>query len=106
MATKKSSSTTKPADRIKVVITTSRRGVFFGEIDPATVMNPVIEVFHKRNCLRWTGGLKGFIDLAVSGPSTQSRVGPAAPQAWVRDITDVLLCTPEAAARWEAAPWG
>lgn len=96
----------EPPARIKVVITTSRRGVFFGEIDLADVANDVIEVHNKRNCLHWTGGLRGFIDLAVSGPGAQCRVGPAAPQAWVRDITDVLLCTPEAAVRWEAAPWG
>lgn len=96
---------TESPNRIKVVITTKHRGVFFGEIDRADVEKDVIEVHNKRNCLRWAGGLKGFIDLAVSGPNAACRVGPAAPQAWVRDVTDILLCTPEAAACWAAAPW-
>ena len=101
MATKKKTAT---VERIKVVITTSRRGVFFGEIDPACVRDEIIEIHRKRNCIRFAG-TKGFVGLAATGPGAGSRVGPAAPVAWLRDITDVLLCTPEAAARWEAAPW-
>ena len=102
MATKKS--TTKPVDRIKVVITTSYRGVFFGEIDPAAVRDEVIEIHNKRCCVRFKGS-KGFVGLASVGPQAGSRVGPAAPVSWLRNVTDILLCTPEAVERWEAAPW-
>lgn len=106
MATTKKTTTKKTttSDRIKVVITTKHRGVFFGEINRADVEKDVIEVHNKRNCLRWVG-VRGFIGLASEGPGSGCRVGPAAPIAWVRDVTDILLCTPDAAVRWEAAPW-
>lgn len=85
-----------------VLVTTSHRGVFFGyavEVDGA-----IIKLRKARNCLRWSEDVKGFVGLAVTGPSKSCRIGPAA-NIELRDITSVAACTPEAVEAWEKAPW-
>lgn len=85
-----------------VLVTTSRRGVFFGyaiNTDGAT-----INLRAARNCLYWPAGNKGFLGLASFGPLAGSRVGPAA-DIELRDITCVAECTDEAVKAWEVAPW-
>lgn len=99
MATKK---TTK---RIPVVITTKHRGVFFGYIDPKEAGDEVLHVTDKRVCLYWPREVRGFLGLASDGPLSGSRVSKAVPEAFMRDVTDVVVCTPKAAERWEAGPW-
>ncbi len=84
-----------------VLVTTAHRGVFFGyaaKVDGAT-----IDLRAARNCIQWRG-LKGFLDLAVTGPTNQCKIGPAA-DLQVRDITSVAQCTDDAVKAWEAAPW-
>lgn len=85
-----------------VVVTTAYRGVFFGYATDTSGNS--IKLKRARNCLRWSTDIRGFIGLASSGPSMTCRVGPAA-DIELRDITCVLEATPEAAARWESAPW-
>lgn len=85
-----------------VVVTTKHRGVFFGYA--ADTSGEIIDLTKARNCLQWRG-LKGFLDLAVTGPNSSCRIGPAADQLQVRDITSVAVCSPAAIAAWEGAPW-
>lgn len=85
-----------------VVVTTGYRGVFFGyatEID-----GDIIYLRAARNCIYWPAENKGFMGLAAMGPLNGARVGPAA-DIYLRAITSVIECTPEAASRWENAPW-
>ncbi len=84
-----------------VLVTTSQRGVFFGYATKTD--GDTIQLRAARNCIRWRG-LKGFLDLAVTGPTMACRIGPAA-DLEVRNITSVAACTPEAVAAWEGAPW-
>ena len=84
-----------------VVVTTKHRGVFFGyaiKTDGET-----IHLRRARNCIYWRG-IKGFLALAESGPTSGCRVGPAV-DIEIRDITCVAQCTEAAVAAWEKAPW-
>lgn len=88
--------------RQPVLVTTAHRGVFFGytnQIDGET-----IALKDARLCLYWSADVKGFMGLASSGPSSSCRIGPKA-DITLRNITAVVSVTPEAVAKWEAAPW-
>jgi hypothetical protein len=85
-----------------VVVTTAHRGVFFGYATDTS--GETIKLARARCCLYWSRDVKGFIGLAATGPTASCRVGPAA-DIEVRNITSVSDVTPEAAKKWEAAPW-
>lgn len=85
-----------------VVVTTAHRGVFFGYADKTD--GDTIFLTRARLCVYWTADLRGFMGLAAQGPSASCRIGPAA-DIELRNITAVLSVTPEAVAKWEAAPW-
>ena len=87
----------------KVVVTTDKRGVFFGTLTHAAGGNATLA--NARNCLYWSRAVKGFIGLAVTGPDEGSRVGPAAPEMELAGVTSITACTDAAAKQWEAAPW-
>jgi hypothetical protein len=87
-----------------VLVTTEHRGVFFGYLD-GELSKERLTLKKIRNCLYWGTGVKGFIGLSQTGPDKASRVGPAADEATIFDITAVIACTPEAVKAWEAAPW-
>lgn len=93
---------TKKAIERPVLVTTAHRGVFFGYA--ADTSGETIKLRACRNCLRWSRAMKGFIGLANSGPDSDCRVGRPA-DLELRNITCVAEVTPEAAAKWEAAPW-
>lgn len=85
-----------------VIVTTAHRGVFFGyasDIDGET-----IHLRAARLCVYWSRTMKGFMGLASMGPDSECRIGPPADIA-LRSITSVVAVTPEAARRWESAPW-
>ena len=84
-----------------VLVTTAHRGVFFGYATDTG--GATIKLRAARNCIFWRG-LRGFLALASEGPNSQCRIGSAA-DVELRDITSVAAVTPEAAAKWEAAPW-
>lgn len=85
-----------------VLVTTAHRGVFFGYAKKTS--GDVIHLTRARLCLYWSRVEKGFLGLAAHGPSGACRVGPPA-DIELRAITCVAEVTPEAVARWEAAPW-
>ena len=64
----------------------------------------VITLKRARCCVRWIG-TRGFLGLTTEGPNKDCRIGPAAEELQLRDITSVALCTPTAVTAWEAAPW-
>lgn len=93
----------KVAEERAVIVTTEHRGVFFGYA--RNIDGDVIELARARLCLHWSRDVKGFMGLAVTGPTAGCRIGPAAPSITLRAITSVLAPTPEAVKAWEAAPW-
>jgi hypothetical protein len=90
--------------QIPVLITTAHRGVFFGYIDPAQRHESIVDVTNVRNCLYWHSSVGGFLGLAVTGPSKESRVGAKIGNltTTIRDVTLIAECTPEAVKAWEA----
>lgn len=93
----------KSKKEMAVIVTTEHRGVFFGYATDVT--GDTIELKRARLCLHWSADVKGFMGLAGAGPTKGCRIGPAA-DITLRKITAILSVTPEAAAKWEAAPWG
>lgn len=85
-----------------LLVTTEHRGVFFGRF--ASLDGTTIRLTECRNCLYWPREQKGFIGLAAYGPVDGSRVGPAA-DLTLYGVTSIAVVTPEAAEKWEAAPW-
>jgi hypothetical protein len=91
----------KKKDR-PVIVTTAHRGVFFGYADKTN--GAQIALKRARLCIYWSSDCKGFMGLAATGPTKSCRIGPAA-DITLRAITAVLEVNPEAAIKWEAAPW-
>lgn len=88
---------------IAVLVTTANKGVFFGyTMDP---LAENISLRAARNCLYWPAENKGFVGLAMMGPVSGARVGPAADMPSLRNITSVVKCTEQAVKAWELAPW-
>jgi hypothetical protein len=85
-----------------VLVTTEHRGVFAGYASETN--GETIKLREARNCIYWSSALKGFLGLANSGPDKDCKIGPAA-DIELRKITAVAEVTPEAQAKWLAAPW-
>lgn len=85
-----------------VMVTTAHRGVFFGYTTETD--GEIVRLKRARLCLYWSADVKGFMGLAATGPSKSCRVGPPA-DIDLRAITAVVSVTPEAAKKWEDAPW-
>lgn len=85
-----------------VIVTTVHKGVFFGYAIETS--GPTIKLKSARLCVYWSADLRGFMGLAVAGPSSSCKIGPAA-DIELRDITSVVEVSPEAVARWEKSPW-
>ena len=92
----------QPTKEQPVLVTTAHRGVFFGYA--VNVNGETIALERARLCLFWSSDVKGFMGLAATGPTSGCRIGPAA-DITLRNITAVLMVTPEAVAAWERAPW-
>jgi hypothetical protein len=88
--------------RRPVVVTTAHRGVFFGYAQD--IDGEAIALKDARLCVYWSADVRGFMGLAAGGPSASCKIGPAA-DITLRNITAVLEVTPEAEAKWTAAPW-
>lgn len=86
-----------------VLVTTSHRGVFAGFLKSDE--GEVVTLAEARNCLYWSQEVRGFLGLAITGPTKSCRVGPAAPEVKLYGVTSVSQCTDEAQKAWEPAPW-
>ena len=91
-----------------VLVTTEKRGVFFGYLDsdefPASLPGHIV-LKKCRNCIYWSSECHGFIGLAVDGPVGDCRIGPAADEMRIESITSMAKVTTAAAKKWEAGPW-
>jgi hypothetical protein len=86
-----------------VMVTTAHRGVFFGYAHDTD--GETIRLERARLCIHWSADVRGFMGLASNGPSKTCKIGPPA-DITLRAITAVAEVTPEAAEKWNAAPWG
>ncbi len=88
---------------IPLIITTAHKGVFFGHGIPTS--DKTIRIQNVRMCIYWSADVKGVVGLAVTGPTKNCRIGPAAPAMIIQDVTSVMEVSAEAAEKWEGAPW-
>lgn len=88
---------------VPLVVTTEKKGVFFGYGKPTTAKEIVIT--KARMCVYWSQKVKGVVGLAATGPVYDCRVSLAIPKLHLREVTAVMECSPEAAAAWEKGPW-
>lgn len=86
-----------------VLVTTAHRGVFFGYLEGDA--GATLTLARARNCIYWSVATKGFLGLASTGPDTDCRVGPHVESLTLHDVTAVVVVSPDAVTRWEAAPW-
>lgn len=103
MATKKS----ETAERA-VVITTAKRGVFFGYSaeKPGTIIaRGTVTLERARMCTYWSEATKGVMGLAGIGPQKGSRIGPQVPELTCESVTAVMVCSNAAVEAWEVASW-
>ena len=84
-----------------VLVTTNKRGVFFGYADE-TNGDPII-LKNARNCLYWHKSIGGFAGLAVTGPNEQCKIGAQVSQIELRGICSVSEGEANAVAAWELA---
>lgn len=98
---------TTPSDRgcIPVVVTTDKRGVFFGWADKdADFTGDTIRLELARNCITWSRTIGGFLGLAAAGPNEHCRIGAVAPAITLRGVVSTTECSPVAAKKWGDAP--
>ena len=91
--------------QIPLVVTTAHRGVFFGYADPTKATKEKLTLANARNCVYWSADVRGFMGLAVHGPTSNCKITASVAELDLFDITAVLKCSKEAAGKWEAAPW-
>lgn len=86
-----------------VLVTTAHRGVFFGYA--VDTNNKTIKLTTARNCIYWPSSVGGFVGLATNGPNKETKVGPAAEEMTLHDVTAVLKCSDTAEKAWLTANW-
>lgn len=91
-----------------MVITTARRGVFFGyttEAPDQIVERGRATIVRARMCNFWSKETHGVLGLAAIGPQKGSRIGPAVPSLTCESITGVMTCSDRATLAWESEVW-
>lgn len=83
-----------------VLVTTDRRGVFFGRLLSNDGTSVVLE--ECRNCRYWSTETQGFLGLAAHGPADGSIVGPAAPKTQLSMVTSISLVSDRAVEKWHS----
>lgn len=88
-----------------VVVTTdsSRRGVFGGVLVERHGDTVVLEA--AQNAVYWSEDVHGVFGLAVTGPSSDCRIGPAVLRLELNGVTSISLATDAAREAWRACPW-
>lgn len=86
-----------------VLVTTQHRGVFAGQVaDDQDLTARSMPLNHARMAIRF-GTTKGVMQLAETGPTSQSLISAAADIPMLHDITALFSITDEAWAKWQAA---
>lgn len=89
------SKTTRP-----VIVCTEYKGVFFGYAADTTGDRITLE--RARMAIRF-GTTRGVVQLAETGPTSNSKISATAPSMEVRKVTAVFEVTPAAVSAWEIA---
>lgn len=86
-----------------VLVTTQHRGVFAGQIaDDQDLAARSMPLSGARMAIRF-GTTKGVMQLAETGPTSNSKISAPADIPMLHDITGIFSITDEAWAKWQAA---
>ena len=91
--------------KLYAVVTTDKRGVFFGVIEKHDMVDKTATLKNAQMCVYWSQETHGVLGLAATGPQKGSKVTPIVPRLDLNDVTAVMECTPEAVKKWKAQPW-
>ena len=91
---------------VPMLITTDKRGVFFGYVDPQEAGNSSIRIYDVQMAVYWSADVQGVINLAHDGPSKSCRITKPGPEAILHGVTMALSTTKQAAKAWKKCPWG
>lgn len=91
---------------IPVVVSTDRKGVFFGYVPEGTNLDRTsIRIENARMVTYWSADTQGFVGLAARGPASGSKIGPACPAITLQMVVSVMEASQEAAKCWEERGW-
>ena len=88
-----------------VVITTDKKGVFFGVLDKWLQKEAIAILKNAKMCIYWSADTKGVLGLAGIGPQEGSRLTPEIPQIELNGVTSIMDCTKEAVKQWKLELW-
>lgn len=83
-----------------VLITTTHRGIFAGHL--SVDASPAYVIITDARCAIRFGTTGGFLELADTGPTKDSKIGNAVSSIKVFDITSITLVSEEAQVKWKA----
>ncbi len=99
----------KKSKLIPVFVTTcvqGRIGFFFGYVEKGQdLFSDKIKLLNSRNVRYLNCAKGGVLGTAVTGPESGSKVSPTVAECYIRDVTSVTPCTPEASRAWEQSTW-
>lgn len=91
------------AKNVPMVVTTEK-GVFFGYGTPDLEAQHV-KLTNARMVVYWSADCRSVVGLAANGPTKGCRIGPKATAILIRNVTSVIECSDDVAAKFEEAPW-
>jgi len=83
-----------------VVVTTDKKGVFFGELVEHDKKNETCILKNAKMCIYWPKDVGGVIGLANTGPISDSIITPKCPEIYLNGLTAVMKCTNQAKENW------
>lgn len=86
-----------------VLVTTQYRGVYYGRLTAYDEKERQCVLEDARMAIRW-GTTNGVDELAVTGPTSSSKIGARAPKVWLPGLTSISDCTEAAVAAWSKVP--
>lgn len=87
-----------------VILTTEHRGVFFGQVaDDADLTTKTLKDIKNARMAISFGTTKGIMELAETGPTSNSKIGAPADIEVLHDITAVISVSDEAREKWISA---
>ena len=88
-----------------IVVTTEKRGVFFGYCEDESTAPEKLVLNNCRMCVYWSAAERGVLGLAAVGPLDGCRISNAVDSVTLWQITGIFAASDKAVKRWEDAPW-
>jgi hypothetical protein len=92
-------------ENVALMVTTEKKGVFFGYGNPENKINTTVTITNARMCVYWHSDVKGVLGLAATGPTKNCKITAAVPEITLQGVTSVSLVSEVATKAWEVAPW-